>query len=73
MTFLRNQQITDSALLTGALHPSTPKNPAASQLSSGVQGLSGLDFSGVLEDWAPILSPTTTARDYLKKADEDKK
>ncbi len=73
MTFLRNQQITDSALLTGALQQPTPKNPAAGQLSSGVQGFSGLDFSGVLEDWAPILSPSTTAKDYLKKADEDKK
>lgn len=73
MSFLRNQQITDSALLTGALQPSTPKNPAAGQLSSGAQGFSGLDFSGVLEDWAPILSPSTTAKDYLKKADEDKK
>ena len=73
MSFLRNQQITDSALLTGALQPSTPKSPAAGQLSSGAQGFSGLDFSGVLEDWAPILSPSTTAKDYLKKRDEDKK
>lgn len=73
LTILRNQQITDSALLTGALQPSTPKNPAAGQLSSGTQGFSGLDFSGALEDWAPILSPSTTAKDYLKKRDDDKK
>ena len=73
MTFLRNQQITDSALLTGALQQSTPKNPAAAQLSSGAQGFSGLDFSGVLKDWAPILSPSTNPMDYMKKADEDKK
>lgn len=73
LNFLRNQQITDSALLTGVLQERQAKNTTAGQLSSGLQGFSGLDFSGILEDWAPILSPSKSAKDYLKQADEDKK
>jgi hypothetical protein len=73
MNFLRNQQITDNALLTAALQPSARKNNPAEQLSSGAQGFSSLDLSGVLEEWSPILNITKSAKDYLKQDDKDSK
>ena len=45
MAVLKNQQITDSALLTGLLGGRSSKNTTGSDISSGTQGYSNVDFS----------------------------
>ena len=73
MAVLRNQQLTDSALLTGLLGGRSSKNTTASDISSGTQGYSNVDFSETYKEWAPILFPSKSADEYLKEDDAKKK